>query len=137
VSGMLACARATPQLDGSATAMPPDAARAEDGSTAEDASTADDTGGLGDVARADAADCGEIAGRSTFTCSKDGYSRAKCPMGQLVVEPCPRGCLRMPAGQDSVCLQNADNFACPGAYGTERALDGDYYISAFGCWLDE
>lgn len=93
----------------------------------------------GDAARDGATQsCGDFAGATSFTCSKDGASRGKCPNGALVQESCARGCLRMPAGQDSVCLGAADTdtLDCTGSYGTTRATDGDYYLTSFGCWVD-
>jgi hypothetical protein len=27
-------------------------------------------------------------------------------------------------------------FLCKGTYGADKPTDGDYYITAFGCWLD-
>jgi hypothetical protein len=27
-------------------------------------------------------------------------------------------------------------WSCPGSYGTERAQDGNYYVTQFGCWVD-
>jgi hypothetical protein len=84
------------------------------------------------------AGCGEFAGDGTFTCSKDGNSRGKCPGdASLVVEACPNGCLREPVGQDSICMGTTDAWSCPGSYGTTRALDGNYYVTEFGCWVDD
>jgi hypothetical protein len=81
--------------------------------------------------------CGAFEGHEVFTCSADGNVRGKCPGGMLTAETCGRGCLRARGSQpEAVCVGPSDNFSCTGAYGTERALDGDYYISAFGCWLD-
>lgn len=81
--------------------------------------------------------CGEFAGDVKLTCAKDGNARGKCPDGATaVVEACPRGCLRMPSTEDDVCMGTADTFSCTGSYGTTRSTSGDYYITAFGCWLD-
>jgi hypothetical protein len=83
--------------------------------------------------------CGGFAGDTSFTCASDGNSRARCLGGTtLDKEGCPRGCLREPAGTDSVCLGPADSdtFDCSGSYGTTRATDGDYYLTSFGCWVD-
>jgi len=27
-------------------------------------------------------------------------------------------------------------WSCPGSYGTKKAENGDYYLTAFGCWVD-
>lgn len=85
-----------------------------------------------------ASGCGEFAGDGVFTCSKDGNSRGKCVGdASASVEACPRGCLREPPGQDSVCMGTTASFDCTGTYGTKKADNGDYYITAFGCWIDD
>jgi hypothetical protein len=33
-------------------------------------------------------------------------------------------------------MGTSTTFHCSGSYGTEKAQDGDYYTSAFGCWKD-
>ena len=105
-----------------------------------DAALASDDGpiidGSGDDGEA-AAGCGEFAGDSNFTCSKDGNSRGKCVGdASLDVEACPNGCLREPAGQDSICMGTTDTWSCTGSYGTTPSQDGNYYLSSFGCWVD-
>jgi hypothetical protein len=81
--------------------------------------------------------CGEFAGMTRFTCSKDGYSRGKCVNGAGVIESCARGCLRGKAPADDVCMGTTDNWSCTGIQGTNKALNGDYYITYFGCWVDD
>lgn len=73
---------------------------------------------------------------STFQCSGDGERRSRCAAGVTTTETCARGCLREPAGTDSVCMGTTTTWSCPGSYGTTKARDGDYYITAFGCWKD-
>ena len=81
--------------------------------------------------------CGEFSGFDRYTCSKDGNSRGKCPGdASLTSEACSRGCLRDVAPQDDVCLGTTTTFSCPGSIGTVKAQDGDYYLTAFGCWVD-
>jgi hypothetical protein len=80
--------------------------------------------------------CGALSSATHFVCAADGNSRLECASNQLVTEPCSRGCLRNPSTADSVCLGSTNAFTCSGSYGTQRASDGDYYLTAFGCWLD-
>lgn len=83
------------------------------------------------------AGCGDLAGHPRFVCARDGNARSRCAPGERhETQRCDRGCLRRPPAEDSICMGTSDNWSCSGPYGTERALDGDYYISAFGCWLD-
>jgi hypothetical protein len=99
-----------------------------DGDEASDATAAGDTG-------ADAG-CGEFTGDTNFTCSKDGNSRGECLGGTPTIDMCSRGCLREMAPQDSICMGLTDNWSCNGSYGTDRALNGDYDLTSFGCWVD-
>ncbi len=89
--------------------------------------------------------CGAfLAARDAFACAKDGMSRGKCPDGvTLTEETCARGCLRAlakdagaDAGKDAVCMGTTTPWSCTGTFSTERALNGDYYLTAFGCWVD-
>ena len=80
--------------------------------------------------------CGEYAAATRMTCSKDGSARGKCVGGAPQIEPCPRGCLREKAPADDVCMGTTTPFSCTGSYGTAKAEDGDYYLTAFGCWVD-
>jgi hypothetical protein len=92
----------------------------------------------GQAAVEGAAGCGEFAGDGVFTCSKDGNSRGKCVGdASLDVEACPNGCLREPAGQDAICMGTTDSWSCTGSYGTTKAQDGNYYITEFGCFVDD
>jgi hypothetical protein len=67
-----------------------------------------------------------------FACAADGMSRAKC----ATVEPCARGCLRNVPPADDECMGTTTTWSCPGSYGTKKAENGDYYLTAFGCWVD-
>jgi hypothetical protein len=73
-----------------------------------------------------------------FVCSPDGTERGWCSNGAPVVETCARGCLRVGNGQADVCLgpADSDSQSCGGSWGREKATDGDYYLTAFGCWVD-
>lgn len=33
-------------------------------------------------------------------------------------------------------MGTAATLSCSGSYGTQQAANGDYYLTAFGCWLD-
>jgi hypothetical protein len=121
-----------------------DSGVAVDGAPSGDAARdANDGGGAGDAAIDSAMDgastqgCGEFAGDTRFTCSKDGNARGKCPGdASLTREACARGCLKEPPAQDDVCMGTTTSFSCTGSYGTTKADNGDYYITAFGCWVD-
>lgn len=98
------------------------------------------SGGSDGGAAADAAPvaCGEYEGKSAFTCSKDGNRRGKCVQNARVEEACARGCLRPAApATEGVCMGTTTTLSCTGTYGKDKAQDGDYYITAFGCWVDE
>jgi hypothetical protein len=86
-----------------------------------------------DAASADAATCTTAA---PFRCADDGASRASCASGIPTVEPCPRGCLRETGSSEDVCMGTTTTWSCPGSYGTTKARNGDYYVTAFGCWKD-
>ena len=86
------------------------------------------------------ASCGPFAGDPTFTCSSDGNSRGRCVDGSLDLEPCAQGCLREDASAGSVgsiCMGDASDWSCTGAYGTTPVDDGNYYMSEFGCYVDD
>ncbi len=85
----------------------------------------------------DSGGCGEFAGATRMTCSKDGNSRGSCVGGAPKIESCARGCLRKSSPDDDVCMGTTTSFACSGSYGTGKAEDGDYYLTSFGCWTDE
>lgn len=84
----------------------------------------------------DGGSCDVLASSTQFRCSADGATRAKCIAGAVAVEPCARGCLREAASADDVCMGTSTTWSCPGSYGTTKARDGDYYLTAFGCWKD-
>jgi hypothetical protein len=77
------------------------------------------------------------AATATFTCTGDGDARFECTSSGPVQEACPNGCLREPAGQDSTCMGTTSNWSCTGAYGTTPVDDGNYYLTEFGCWVDD
>jgi hypothetical protein len=111
-------------------AAPLDAAKEDASANATDASSKPDA--VGDAA----VGCGEFTGDTRFTCSKDGNSRGKCVSGSLVQEACARGCLRETAPADDVCMGTTTTFSCTGTFGTQKAQNGDYYLTSFGCWVD-
>ena len=78
--------------------------------------------------------CGEFT-TLHFACSKDGNSRGKCVSGAGTSESCARGCQRVTGGDD-VCMGTDSTWSCTGAYSKTKAPDGDYYVTAFGCWKD-
>jgi|GEM_PF-5757922 len=123
-----ACASAdqtiAPVLDDSGAS---DGSAQRDGSPG-DASIASDA--------SDAGGCGEFTGNARFACSKDGNSRGKCIAQAPQIEACSRGCLRSQAPADDVCMGTTTSWSCNGLYGTTKASDGDYYLTAFGCWVD-
>jgi hypothetical protein len=83
----------------------------------------------------DAGGCGTTSS-PVFTCTPDGGARVRCDGGTLVHEECSRGCLRAPPGSPATCMGTTDAWSCTGSYGTTKAADGDYYVTAFGCWRD-
>ncbi len=94
------------------------------------------SGGDGSAA-AEGGGCGEFAGDTTPTCSKDGNSLGDCLGGVPSVTACPDGCLHEPSGQASVCMgTTATNWSCTGSYGTVAVDDGNYYLTQFGCYVD-
>jgi len=117
--------------DGGVDATTPslvDAGGVSDATSAGDAPTASEA----------SAGCGPYAGDPVFTCSADGTSRGKCvDDASLDDEPCPNGCLIEPAGQDAICMGADAGWSCTGSYGTTPAQDGNYYLSEFGCWVDD
>jgi hypothetical protein len=138
---VLACSASSssPVTGGSADAGAPgpDATASFDGSSGGGGGDGSIEGGAS-VDAADATGCGAYAGDGNFTCSADGNSRGKCvDDASLDVEACPNGCLREPAGQDSICMGTTDNWSCTGSYGTTPAQDGNYYITEFGCFIDD
>lgn len=115
------------------------------GSVATVVSPGDD-GGLPDASVADAGHDGGSAATDagvpcgavgpTWVCSGDGLGRQRCVGGQLELDPCARGCLRASAGTDATCLTSSNVNTCSGSYGTTPSTSGDYFITAFGCWVD-
>lgn len=82
------------------------------------------------------AGCGPYASYSIYNCSGDGNARLKCAGNQLSTQSCANGCLREPTGTEDVCMGTTTSFSCTGSYGTTKARNGDYFITAFGCWKD-
>lgn len=81
--------------------------------------------------------CGALAGVARFTCAADGNSRARCAAGAPLVEHCPRGCLRRAPPAADECMGSGSPWSCSGIQGTAKAADGDYFLSSFGCWIDD
>jgi hypothetical protein len=111
-----------------------------------DATTSKDAGPKEAAAHADAAPEAaprEAAARcdaaeTQFTCTGDGNARVECSSaGAPVQQACPNGCLIEPPGQDAICMGNVSNWSCTGAYGTTPVDDGNYYLTEFGCWVDD
>jgi hypothetical protein len=131
--GLLACAGAAtePPAGAAVPSAAPPVVDAGDELT-PDAATADD------AADARRLGCGPFASaRDRFVCAGDGTSRGRCPDGvSREEEACPRGCLRAPSGKDAVCMGPTTTWACSGTAATEKAQNGDYIVTAFGCWLD-
>jgi hypothetical protein len=78
--------------------------------------------------------CGAVG--AAWQGDAEGLVRSRCLQGQLVREACARGCLRPPPGTEASCLGTTDTLSCPGSYGTVKSTTGDYYLTAFGCWVD-
>jgi hypothetical protein len=123
----------------------PDAASPKGDAGTHDATTSKDAAAPTDAGSSEAAPvsmdagagCGDAASDTQFTCTGDGNSRLECSAGKLVDESCPNGCLREPAGQDSICMGTTSNWSCTGSYGTTAVDDGNYYLTEFGCWVDD
>ena len=49
--------------------------------------------------------CGEFSWINVFTCNQAHTQRVICAAGQLVREPCARGCVTRPNGVDDVCAR--------------------------------
>ncbi len=82
--------------------------------------------------------CGEFADAATYACAKDGGARGACAKdGAASIEVCANGCLRPPPGPGGVCMGTTSALDCAGSYGKAKAADGNYFITAFGCWLDD
>lgn len=69
---------------------------------------------------------------TAFTCAADGLSRSD----GCATETCTRGCLRGDANTEDTCMGTSNAWSCTGSYGKKKASDGDYFITAFGCWVD-
>ena len=139
VAAALACILVAPLSgcsggDGSPAGLPGDDAQAPP----PGADAASDHAASDAVASPDAAPqgCGEFAGDTRYTCSKDGNARGECVSGSLNEQACSRGCLRETAPTDDVCMGTSTSWSCTGTYGTTKAQNGDYYITSFGCWVD-
>ena len=117
-----------------------DAAQPGFDSGVDGGSVTNDAASPNDATRNDApstTSCGEFSGDTRFTCSKDGNSRGKCVGdASLVQESCANGCLREKPPADDVCMGTTAMFTCTGSYATTPVQNGDYYLTAFGCWVD-
>jgi hypothetical protein len=69
-----------------------------------------------------------------FACSADGMSRGTCSGGAPSIEPCTNGCLKE-NGSDT-CMGTAGNWSCSGTTASTKMQNGNYYATAFGCWVD-
>jgi len=86
---------------------------------------------------AGAADSGTPCAESGWTCSADGARRSRCVGGQEQEELCTRGCLKPPpAGSEAACLTSTNTSTCTASWGTTKSTSGDYFVTAFGCWVD-
>lgn len=110
-------------------------------SSSDDAAAPESDAGAGPtpVTQAEAgAPCSPTDDTARFRCTADGDARRKCASGVLASEGCARGCLRSApdGGADDTCMGTDATWSCPGTFGTEKAANGDYYLTAFGCWVD-
>lgn len=79
--------------------------------------------------------CGSYP-EGTYQCAPDGNGRGKCANGELAFETCSNGCL-IKSSADDVCMGTTTSWSCDGTWGTKKADNGDYYVTAFGCYKDE
>lgn len=128
----------------SSSADAPPSGDAPGGPATADPTAAGDGGAGGSAASDGAANdaatasgpCDDVASTPRFTCSKDGNRRGRCVDGKAQWETCARGCLRNKAPAEDACMQAQDAWTCTGVQGTSKALDGEYYTTYFGCWVD-
>jgi hypothetical protein len=94
--------------------------------------------GAGHDAGVDAgtADSGVPCAEAGWTCSADGTQRSRCVGGQAQEEVCARGCLKPPPGTEASCLTSTSTQSCTASWGTTKSTSGDYFVTAFGCWVD-
>lgn len=78
--------------------------------------------------------CGSYT-EGVYSCAPDGNARGTCSGGAAKLETCDRGCL-IKDGADDVCMGTTATWSCSGTWGTQKAENGDYYATAFGCWKD-
>lgn len=78
--------------------------------------------------------CGSYV-EGAFSCAPDGNSRGECDGGELSLETCSNGCL-IKTDADDVCMGTTTSWSCSSTWGTTKAQNGDYYATAFGCWVD-
>jgi len=78
--------------------------------------------------------CGNYA-EDVYSCAPDGNGRGMCESGDLAFETCSNGCL-IKTDVDDVCMGTTTSWSCSGTWGTAKAQNGDYYATAFGCWVD-
>jgi hypothetical protein len=78
--------------------------------------------------------CGSFA-EGVFSCAADGNGRGKCVSGELQLESCANGCL-IKTDADDACMGTTASWSCSGTWGTTKAANGDYYATAFGCYVD-
>lgn len=129
-------AAAEPAVDDYTSATETDPSTPANGPIGGDASTTQTRDGAANNDAGAGPGVCEKDASSTFRCSGDGERRSRCSAGVTTTETCARGCLREAAGTADVCMGTTTTWSCPGSYGTTKARDGDYYITAFGCWKD-
>jgi hypothetical protein len=78
--------------------------------------------------------CGNYK-EGVYSCAPDGNSRGTCTSGAATLEACSNGCL-IKDSADDVCMGTTTSWSCDGTWGTKKAENGDYYITAFGCYKD-
>ncbi len=128
-----ACSSADEPLAGAPPAAAIREAPGASGSDGGESAAADAASEGGPVA---SGPCDDVASTPRFTCSKDGTRRGRCVGGKAEWETCARGCLRNKAPAEDACMLAADAWTCTGVQGTSKALDGSYYMTYFGCWVD-
>jgi len=103
-----------------------------------DSGGAADTGTMTESGAGEAGGCGAFAGDMQPTCSGDGNSLGDCVGGVPNVQACQYGCLHGQGSAPASCLlASATNFSCTGSYGTVPVNDGNYYLTEFGCYVDD
>lgn len=62
---------------------------------------------------------------------------SRCQTGSLQTQTCSTGCLRPPPQPQAECLGTTPySHSCTALTGTTKSTVGNYYVTAFGCWVD-